>query len=152
MKMLYQRKKQNKKIKNIILAVTPTAWGSLIRAVTQNFLTNCSEIKVEELKKKSFYRERRAARRAALGLTEPETNESTNSRKNERTTRQRADSKGSNNDRGHLEVTSPVNDSRPLSPRSSPRPSPRSSPRSSPTQRRKFKFEEPKTEGECGIE
>ena len=54
MKMLYQRKKQNKKIKNMILAVTPTAWGSLIRAVTQNFLTNCSEIKVEELKKSLF--------------------------------------------------------------------------------------------------
>ena len=160
--MLYQRKNINK---NIILRVTPAAWSewprrtaqrdqrSLTTAFTQNFLTNYSEIKVEELKKKIiFYRERRAARRAALGLTEPETNESTNSRKNERTTRKRADSKGSNNDRGHLEVTSPVNDSRPLSPRSSPRPSPRSSPRSSPTQRRKFKFEEPKTEGECGVE
>ena len=101
----------------------------------------------------SVHRERRAARRAALGLNGPETSESTNSRKNERTTRQRADSKGSNNDRGLLEVTSPVNDSRPLSPRSSPHPSPRSSSRSTLTlQQRMFMFEEPKTEGECGAE
>ena len=85
-----------------------------------------------------FHRERRAARRAALGLTEPEAEEAG---RNE--SRQRADSKSSDNDRAHLEGSSPVND-RPRSPRGSPRPSPKSSPTS---QRRKFKFDEPKAEG-----
>lgn len=89
-------------------------------------------------------RERRAARRAALEKAEPEADQAGRNDWG----RQRADSKNNGNDRARLEVSAPVNE-RPRSPRSSPRPSPRSSPRTSPTlQRRKFKFEEAKTEGE----
>ena len=90
-------------------------------------------------------RQRRAARRAALGIAEPEPETSISSR-NDRG-RQRSDSKNSANDRNHLEVSSPPSD-RPRSPRSSPRSSPRPSPRNSPTlSRRRFKFEEPQIEG-----
>ena len=92
-------------------------------------------------------RQRRAARRAALGIAEPEPETSISSR-NDRG-RQRSDSKNSANDRNHLEVSSPPSD-RPRSPRSSPRSSPRPSPRNSPTlSRRRFKFEEPQIEGKC---
>lgn len=88
-------------------------------------------------------RERRAARRAALGITESEQEEAPAPTRTERS-RQRADSKSNSNDRTNLEVSSPTN-GRQRSPRSSPRPSPRSSPT---LPRRRFKFDEPQAEGE----
>lgn len=90
-----------------------------------------------------LYRERRAARRAALGITEPEQEEPAPSNRTERS-RQRAENKNNTNDRSNLEVSSPTN-GRQRSPRSSPRPSPRSSPT---LPRRRFKFDEPQAEGE----
>ena len=69
-----------------------------------------------------LFRERRAARRAALGITEPEQEEPPAPTRTERS-RPRADSKTNTNDRSNLEVSSPTN-GRQRSPRSSPRPSP----------------------------
>ena len=91
----------------------------------------------------ALYRERRAARRAALGITEHEQEEPPAPTRTERT-RQRTENKNNSNDRGNLEVSSPTN-GRQRSPRSSPRPSPRSSPT---LPRRRFKFDEPQAEGE----
>ena len=90
-----------------------------------------------------LYRERRAARRAALGITEPEQEEPPAPTRTERS-RQRTENKNNSNDRSNLEVSSPTN-GRQRSPRSSPRPSPRSSPT---LPRRRFKFDEPQAEGE----
>lgn len=90
-----------------------------------------------------LFRERRAARRAALGIAEPEQEEPPAPTRTERS-RQRADSKNNSIDRSNLEVSSPTN-GRQRSPRSSPRPSPRSSPT---LPRRRFKFDEPQAEGE----
>ena len=90
-----------------------------------------------------LFRERRAARRAALGITEPEQEEPPAPTRTERS-RPRADSKTNTNDRSNLEVSSPTN-GRQRSPRSSPRPSPRSSPT---LPRRRFKYDEPQVEGE----
>ncbi|XP_078368383.1 FH1/FH2 domain-containing protein 3-like isoform X2 [Oculina patagonica] len=131
---------------NVGTAVKVEPPASPVKTSASTTPSSSTESELDEKTRNRLARkERRAARRAALGITDPEQDEPAASNKNERS-RHRSDSKTNTNDRNNLEVSSPTN-SRPRSPRSSPRPSPRSSPRSSPTlPRRRFKYEEPQAE------